>query len=310
MIKVPGKDLIVILGPTASGKTKLAAALADRLDAEIISADSRQVYRDMTIGTGKDYADYVMNDKKIPYHLIDIADAGSKYNLHQYISDFNTCYTDCVGRGKQAILCGGSGLYIQAILKNYAFTGAPVNDPFRADMETKTHEEIIQIFRDLPHTPYTNLADLSTKKRSIRAIEINTWLKDHAPATPIGMAFTPVVFGLNPEVAARRENIRLRLFNRIQNGLIEEVEHLLKRGIPASDLEYYGLEYKHITQYLTGKESLSNMQEKLTIAIQQFAKRQMTFFRKMEREGIKINWFNPSLTLEQQLQFIHSQLNR
>lgn len=310
MIKVPAKDLIVILGPTASGKTKLAAALAEQLDAEIISADSRQVYRDMTIGTGKDYADYVMNGKKIPYHLIDIADAGSKYNLHQYITDFSTCYTDCVGRGKQAILCGGSGLYIQAILKSYAFTGAPVNETLRADMETKTHEDIKQLFKNLPHTAYTSLADLSTKKRSIRAIEISTWLKDHAHTAHTEVSLKPVVFGLNPDVVSRRENIRLRLLNRIQNGLIEEVEHLLKSGIPASDLEYYGLEYKHITQYLTGKESLGNMQEKLTIAIQQFAKRQMTFFRKMERDGIKINWFNPSLTLEQQLQHIHAQLNK
>lgn len=288
-------SLIVILGPTASGKTHLAVQLAHQIDGEIISADSRQVYRGMDIGTGKDLDEYVIEGKKIPYHLIDIIEAGESYHIYQFQQDFQKAYTDILQRGKTPILCGGSGMYLDAVLKGYEFTAVPVNESLRETLLEKSMEELLDIF-EANKNIYAEKSDTSTKKRLIRAIEINLFLNQNPDFKITSQPITnATIFGLNPPTEIRRERITKRLIARLENGMILEVEALLNKGISPDKLIFYGLEYKFITQYLMGEISYQIMFEKLNVAIHQFAKRQMTFFRKMENDGLKINWLDSNV---------------
>lgn len=288
-------SLIVILGPTASGKTHLAVQLAHQIDGEIISADSRQVYRGMDIGTGKDLDEYVIEGKKIPYHLIDIIEAGESYHIYQFQQDFQKAYTDILQRGKTPILCGGSGMYLDAVLKGYEFTAVPVDESLRETLLEKSMEELLDIF-EANKNIYAEKSDTSTKKRLIRAIEINLFLNQNPDFKITSQPITnATIFGLNPPTEIRRERITKRLIARLENGMILEVEALLNKGISPDKLIFYGLEYKFITQYLMGEISYQIMFEKLNVAIHQFAKRQMTFFRKMENDGLKINWLDSNV---------------
>lgn len=296
--------LIVILGPTASGKTHLAVQLAHIIDGEIISADSRQVYRGMDIGTGKDLDEFEMQGKKIPHHLIDIIDAGESYHIYQFQQDFQQAYNDILQRGKTPILCGGSGMYLEAVLKGYEFTAIPIDLPAREKLLEKSIEELLSIF-EAHKSIYSEKSDTSTKKRLIRAIEINLFLKNN-PDFKITPQNVPkaLIFGINPSVELRRERITKRLTNRLANGMIAEVQTLLAKGIPAEKLIFYGLEYKFITQYLNGETDYQTMFEKLNVAIHQFAKRQMTYFRKMENNGLIINWLSPELPFNKNIDTI------
>jgi tRNA dimethylallyltransferase len=290
--------LIVILGPTASGKTRLAVQLANRINGEIISADSRQVYRGMDIGTGKDLEEYIIDNQTIPYHLIDILDAGEQYHIHLFQQDFQQVFGGISSRNKPVILCGGSGMYLEAVLKGFEFTSIPIDEKFREELLQNSTEELLNIFHKNT-SEYTQKADISTKKRLVRAIEIAQFLSQNADFT-IHKPNIPnsIIFGLNPDIEIRRERINKRLHERLQNGMIEEVKALIDSGINPDKLIFYGLEYKFITQYLTGKLDYKTMVERLNIAINQFAKRQMTYFRKMERDGLKINWLDSKNPLE------------
>ncbi|GAA4449155.1 tRNA (adenosine(37)-N6)-dimethylallyltransferase MiaA [Nibrella saemangeumensis] len=297
--------LIVILGPTASGKTRLAAQVAHRLGGEIISADSRQVYRDMDIGTGKDLAEYRIGDETIPYHLINVTDAGSDYNVYQYQQDFYQVLPQILDRGRVPILCGGTGLYIEAVLKGHQFTAIPIDPRFRAELDQKSDGELLQLFEQTA-SAYTTVADTSTRKRLIRAIEINRYLNENSltEITPMPSHPNYTVFGIDLPVELRRQRITRRLHERLRHGMIEEVQRLLERGIPTEKLVFYGLEYKFITNYLEGHLDYDTMVKRLETAIHQFAKRQMTFFRKMERDGIPIHWLDglaPAETLTEEI---------
>jgi tRNA dimethylallyltransferase len=300
------QKMITILGPTASGKTPLAAALAAALapvngecGAEIISADSRQVYRRMDIGTGKDLVDYrtVVGDSiaNIPYHLIDIAEPGTKYNLFQYQQDFFDAYQDIIGRGKMPILCGGTGLYIEAVLKGYQLSPVPQNPELRQRLEGKTLDELTQMLTELKAKTGSNMhnkTDVDSCQRAIRAIEI----EEYNLLTPTPKRELPpidsLIIGVNIDREARREKITHRLKARLEEGMVDEVKGLLAEGIPADDLIYYGLEYKYLTEYIIGKTTYDEMFTRLEIAIHQFAKRQMTWFRGMERRGFTIHWID------------------
>lgn len=277
-------NIIVVLGPTASGKTALAVDLAQVIDAEIISADSRQVYRKMDIGTGKDLSEY----GNIAYHLIDIIDAGQKYNVAEFQIDFANAYNKIKLAGKKVILCGGTGMYIDAVLKQYTNTQVIINETRRQELELLTHEQTLSIAKNLK---IPENADLSTHKRTIRAIEIAENQGNFKQKLDLPL-LKPLVIGLNPDVETRRENIAKRLNHRLNNGLIEEVEHLLSIGVAPETLTYYGLEYKFVMEFLKKSISITELETKLCIAIQQYAKRQMTFFRSMERKGLIINWIN------------------
>ncbi|WP_159467372.1 tRNA (adenosine(37)-N6)-dimethylallyltransferase MiaA [Dyadobacter sp. 3J3] len=288
--------LLIILGPTASGKTHLANQVASRINGEILSVDSRQVYRGMNIGTGKDLEEYVVDDRQVPYHLIDILNAGEKYNVNLFQQDFQTSFLDIRDRNKVPVACGGTGFYFYALLKGHSYTVIPVDEELREGLEKNSNEDLLLLFNNLPSS-YQNLADTSTRKRLIRAIEISTFLgqnpeKEILLETNLATVYNPLVFGLNPPAEIRRERISRRLDYRLKNGLIEEVESLLKSGISAENLIYYGLEYKYVTQYLTGVLGYKEMNTKLETEIHRFAKRQMTFFRKMEKDGIAVNWLD------------------
>jgi len=305
--------MITILGPTASGKTAVAALLAAQTGAEIISADSRQVYRRMDIGTGKDLEDYTIDGIDIPYHLIDIAEPGEKYNVYRYLQDFHKAYADIQARGKEAILCGGSGLYLEAVLKGYNLPEAGENKELRASLEGKSLEELTEILANLKKqtgTAMHNTTDIDTAQRAIRAIEVETSvLKDiqngegrqsakRYPAVP------SVITGIDIDREARREKITRRLDSRLQNGMVDEVKAIIASGVKPEDLIYYGLEYKYVTEYVIGKLTYQEMRDKLEIAIHQFAKRQMTWFRGMERRGLKIHWVPAHLNLKEKVEFI------
>ena len=289
------QKMITILGPTASGKTSLAAALAARIDAEIISADSRQVYRGMTIGTGKDLDDYRQGDRLIPYHLIDICEPGTKYNLFQYQQDFHLIYNNIVARGVRPILCGGTGLYIESVLKGYALSPVPQNQALRDELADKSLAELTEMLEDLKrrnHSVMHNRTDVDTAQRAIRAIEIETYNLEHPTDNRTLPPIDSVIIGVDINREERRRKITQRLKQRLEEGMVDEIRQLLDRGIDPENLIYYGLEYKFVTEYVIGKTSYEEMFRQLEIAIHQFAKRQMTWFRGMERRGFTIHWID------------------
>ena len=297
------KQMITILGPTASGKTPLAAALAKEIDGEIISADSRQVYRRMDIGTGKDLADY----DGVPYHLIDICEPGTKYNLFQYQQDFFDAYNNIVGKGKTPILCGGTGLYIEAVLKGYKLSPVPQNQELRDRLEGKSLTELTQILMALKEKNGSNMhntTDVDSCQRAIRAIEIETYNIEHPMPLRELPPIPSLIVGVNIDREQRREKITRRLKARLEGGMVDEVKALLDEGIPAEDLIYYGLEYKFVTEYLIGKTTYEEMFQRLEIAIHQFAKRQMTWFRGMERRGFKIHWIEAMQPMDEKVKEI------
>lgn len=299
--------LLVILGPTASGKTHLATRVAHEIGGEIISADSRQVYRQMNIGTGKDLDEYVVNGTHIPYHLIDIRDAGDKYNVSDFQHDFSGAYQQIIAASRIPVVCGGTGFYMYALLKGHANDTVPVNQALRAELETLSNEQLLTRFHS-SDSRYHALADTSTRKRLIRALEIADFLNNH-PEAPIdfgseAVVYPALLFGLNPPVETRRERISQRLTARLNQGLIEEVQNLLNQGIDSDSLIYYGLEYKYVTLYLTGVMTFAEMHTKLETEIHRFAKRQMTFFRKMEKDDLKINWIPDEWPESEKIGFI------
>ena len=361
--------MITILGPTASGKTPLAVALAARVGGEIISADSRQVYRRMDIGTGKDLEDYIVHSSQfivhssqstvhssltskaaepsaqfivhssqstvhssqskvqgfqVPYHLIDICEPGTKYNLFQYQQDFFDAYNNIIGRGKVPILCGGTGLYIEAVLKGYQLSPVPQNPELRAQLEDKSLEELTMMLKALKQqngSVMHNTTDVDSCQRAIRAIEIETSMIEEGERRKeegkrrkeegehLRTSIPPInslIIGVNIDRDMRREKISCRLKARLDEGMVEEVRALLEEGIPAEDLIYYGLEYKYVTEYIIGKLTYGEMFRQLEIAIHQFAKRQMTWFRGMERRGFTIHWIDATLPMEEKVNLIMS----
>ena len=305
-------SLITILGPTASGKTSLAAHLAYEIDAEIISADSRQVYRGMTIGTGKDLEDYMIKDRQIPYHLIDICEPGTKYNLFRYQEDFIKVYADMMQRGKQPILCGGTGLYIESVLKGYHLSPVPQNQELRDALADKSLEELTEMLKRLKEqgdSTMHNKTDVDSCQRAIRAIEIETYNLEHPTEDRTFPAIESIIIGVAIDRDARRAKISGRLQKRLDSGMIDEVKGLIDSGIPAADLIYYGLEYKYITEYIIGKIGFEEMFRRLEIAIHQFAKRQMTWFRGMERRGFTIHWVDALLPMEEKVGMIKELIN-
>ncbi|MFI5453025.1 tRNA (adenosine(37)-N6)-dimethylallyltransferase MiaA [Pedobacter sp. UC225_61] len=291
------ENLLIILGPTASGKTKLAVALADELNGEIISADSRQVFKDMDIGTGKDLNEYQLKGKFIPYHLINIKEAGEKYHVNAFKEDFYTAFSVIANSNKLPILCGGTGMYIHSILQNHELTTIPVNDGLRSKIQDFTKQQLQDKLRSYPEKLRLQ-ADYSSTKRLIRAIEIADYLTYNELAEISRPAIKPILIGLQSEVETRRERIIQRLNERLKSGLIDEVENLLANGITKEMLLFYGLEYKFIASYLAHEIDFSTLKERLGIAICQFAKRQMTFFRKMEKDGVRIKWLNADENLD------------
>ena len=300
-------DLITILGPTASGKTPLAAALADRLSTEIISGDSRQVYRRMDLGTGKDLADYTVEGRPVPYHLIDIVEPGYKYNVFEYQRDFLKAYEEIVDKGKLPILCGGTGMYIESVLKGYRLLPVPENPELRASLEGKLLEELTHILEG--YKKLHNSTDVDTAKRAIRAIEIEEYYKQQPPEYREFPSLKSLIIGVDIDRELRREKITRRLKQRLDEGMVDEVRGLLKEGIPAENLIYYGLEYKFLTQYAIGELTYEEMFLQLETAIHQFAKRQMTWFRGMERRGFTIHWLDATLPMEEKTEQIINLIN-
>ena len=297
--------MITILGPTACGKTALAVSLAAKMGGEIISADSRQVYRGMDIGTGKDLSEYHVDGKQIPYHLIDIEEAGQKYNLFRFQEDFNAAYEDITSRGVQPILCGGTGLYMEAVLKGYALSPVPQDDNLRKKLSTRSLGELKELLIWLKArngSAMHNETDVDTVSRAVRAIEIEFHNLLHPVDTRRVPAVGSLIVGLDVDRDIRRERITARLKARLEEGMVEEVRGLLEKdGITKKDLMYYGLEYKYVTAYVVGEMSYEDMFNQLEIAIHQFAKRQMTWFRGMERRGFNIHWLDASRSMADKL---------
>ena len=306
------KKMITILGPTASGKTSVAARLAAEIGGEIVSADSRQVYRRMDIGTGKDLDDYEVKNENgevtnVPYHLIDIREPGTKYNLFEYQQDFYDVYQDIRRRGAVPILCGGTGLYIEAVLKGYKLSPVPQNQELRDSLEGKPLNELTEMLKGLKEKNGSNMhntTDVDSCQRAIRAIEIETYNLEHPTPRRELPPVESLIIGIDIDREERRAKITRRLKARLEEGMVEEVKALLDEGIPADDLIYYGLEYKFLTEYLAGVTSYSEMTNRLEIAIHQFAKRQMTWFRGMERRGFKIHWIDAMLPMEEKIEKI------
>lgn len=300
-------DLITLLGPTACGKTTLAVALAHRLGTGVISADSRQVYRRMDLGTGKDMADYTLADgQTVPSYLIDIAEPGYKYNVYEFQRDFLQVYETLRARGETPVLCGGTGMYIEAVLRGFRLVSVPVNEPLRHELEGKTLDELTEILKR--YKTLHNTSDVDTVKRAVRGIEIEEYYATHPAEEGEFPKINSLVIGLDVERDVRRERISRRLRQRLDEGMVDEVRRLLDEGIPAEDLIYYGLEYKYLTQYVTGVLTYDEMVSQLEIAIHQFAKRQMTWFRGMERRGIPIQWIDSSLSTEEKVNEIMNRL--
>lgn len=283
-------DMLTILGATAGGKTSVAARMAYILNGEIISADSRQVYRGMDLGTGKDLDDYTVEDKQIPYHLIDIVDAGYKYNVYQYQAEFLKAYSDVKQRGKFPVFCGGSGMYLEAVLKGYKLIPVPPNPELRAQLEKKDTEELIEILKSCKEMH--NTSDIDSRKRMIRAIEIETHYNDTNDLDDYFPEIKSLIVGIKFDRNSRRRRITERLKQRLDEGMIDEVKRIIDQGVDPQDLIYYGLEYKYLTQYIIGELTYDEMFKQLETAIHQFAKRQMTWFRGMERKGFKIHWLD------------------
>lgn len=281
--------LIVVLGPTATGKTKLAVQIANKYSGEIISADSRQVYRGMDIGTGKDINEYEISNKQIPYYLIDIISPEVDYSVYHFQKDFYFSYNQIIMNNSIPILCGGTGLYIESILLNYEMTEVNPDYKLRDELQNKSHEKLIEILKSL-NKELHNKTDISSKKRTIRSIEIAKNKKNEGNIIENKKEFDYCIIGISPEREVVRKRITNRLKFRLNNGLIEEVESLLTDGLPRERLDYFGLEYKFIGQFLNGSLNKNDMFQKLNTSIHQFSKRQMTFFRRMEKRGIKINW--------------------
>ena len=300
-------DLITILGPTASGKTSLATALADRLGTEIISGDSRQVYRRMDLGTGKDLVDYTIEGRFVPYHLIDIVEPGYKYNVFEYQRDFLKAYESIVDKGKLPILCGGTGMYLESVLKGYRLLPVPENQELRASLEGKSLQELTLILEG--YKKLHNSTDVDTTKRAIRAIEIEEYYKQQPPEYREFPALKSLIVGVDIDRELRREKITRRLKQRLDEGMVEEVRGLLAEGISAESLIYYGLEYKFLTQYAIGELTYEEMFHQLETAIHQFAKRQMTWFRGMERRGFVIHWLDATLPMEEKVERIINLIN-
>lgn len=293
-------DLITILGPTACGKTHFAACLSEKIGGEIISADSRQVYKKMNLGTGKDYEDYLVNGIRIPYHLVDILEPGEEYNVFEYQKDFRNAFNEIKYRGNIPILCGGTGLYIDAVTKGYRLLPVPPDNILRKELKSKSLEELTQILRK--YKKLHNTTDIDTKKRAIRAIEIEMYHQQHPEKNSLFPDLNTILIGIKYERDIIRSRITDRLINRLKKGMIEEVKTLLSEGLKPEQLIYYGLEYKYITLYLTGEIDYNEMFSRLNIAIHQFAKRQMTWFRKMEKEGSVIHWLDEHKPFESRLQ--------
>ncbi len=297
-------DIITVLGPTASGKTAFAVKLAHAIGAEIISADSRQVYRRMDLGTGKDLADYTIDGTTIPYHLINICEPGTKYNVYEYQRDFLAAYTDIRRRGKRIVLCGGTGLYIESILRGYRLSPVPQNPELRQRLSDKSLGELTALLQT--YKTLHNTTDVDTAQRAIRAIEI----ADYYQRTPLEERPFPKIssltLGLNPDREERRERISRRLRQRLDEGMIDEVRALLAEGIAPEDLIYYGLEYKYLTLHAIGQLCYEEMFRQLEIAIHQFAKRQMTWFRGMERRGTPIRWVMPMADVIEEVKTLYA----
>ncbi len=300
-------DLITIIGPTASGKTPLAAALANKLDTEIISGDSRQVYRRMDLGTGKDLVDYTVNGHEVPYHLIDIVEPGYKYNVFEYQRDFLKAYEEITAKGKLPVLCGGTGMYVESVLKGYRLLPVPENPELRVSLEGKSLEELTHILEG--YKKLHNSTDVDTAKRAIRAIEIEEYYKQQPPEYREFPSLHSLIVGVNIDRELRREKITRRLKQRLEEGMVEEVRGLLAEGIHPDNLIYYGLEYKFLTQYVIGELTYEGMFLQLETAIHQFAKRQMTWFRGMERRGFTIHWLDATLPMEEKLEQIINLIN-
>ena len=299
-------DLITILGPTASGKTPLAVALAYKLDTEIISGDSRQIYRRMDLGTGKDLADYVVNDHQVPYHLIDIVDPGYKYNVFEYQRDFLAAYNKVKQKGKLPVLCGGTGMYLESVLKGYRLLPVPENPQLRTSLADKSLKELTQMLST--YKKLHNSTDVDTVKRAIRAIEIEEYYKQQPPEYREFPVLNSLIIGVDIDRELRRQKITRRLKQRLDEGMVDEVKALLEGGIASEDLIYYGLEYKYLTLYATGVLSFDDMFRQLETAIHQFAKRQMTWFRGMERRGFTIHWMNAASLMEEKIAFVKQKL--
>ncbi len=282
-------DLITILGPTATGKTKLAALLSESIDGEIISADSRQIYKDMNIGTGKDLADYVVDGKQIPYHLVDVVEPGYEYNVFEFQNDFLKVYNQIKKRNCQAVLCGGTGLYLEAVLNGYKLLDVPKNKLLRQKLEHLSHIELTKVLRS--YGPLHNTTDIVEKERSLRSIEINQYKKDHPAETKF-----PHIESLNIGIRFQRQTVRQRITDRLkqrlENGMIQEVEKLLQNGLKPKQLTFYGLEYRYVTRYVIGEIDYDTLFSQLNTAIHQFSKRQMTWFRRMEKKGTIIHWID------------------
>ena len=322
------QKMITIIGPTASGKTTLAAHLAasflaEGQPAEIISGDSRQVYRGMDIGTGKDLCDYTVELPstdtqhptptilKIPYHLIDICDPGEKYNIFEFQQDFLKAYEDITSRGALPILCGGSGLYVESVIREYHLSPVPKNEELREELSHKSMEELTAILMDLKeknNSDMHNKTDVDSPQRAIRAIEIEAYNLEHKTEDRYFPPIETTIIGVDIPRDERRRRISTRLKNRVDEGMVDEIKRILDSGVSAEDLIYYGLEYKYVTEYVIGKRSYEDMLKELEIAIHQFAKRQMTWFRGMERRGCKINWIDAMLPMEEKVKAIRNYL--
>ncbi|MDE5808967.1 MAG: tRNA (adenosine(37)-N6)-dimethylallyltransferase MiaA [Muribaculaceae bacterium] len=299
-------SVLIVTGPTASGKTRRAVEIAKLLDGEIVSADSRQVYRGMDLGTGKDIEEY----GNIPYHLIDIAPAGSKYNLFRFLDDARSAVEQIQQRGKLPIICGGTGLYVESYLKGLKLPEVPENPEVRESLKGKSLDELTEILASMK--TLHNSTDVDSAKRAIRAIEIQTYYAEH-PDAAAGAVPSPVkdalVIGIAIDREARRQRITQRLKARLDSGMLDEIRRLLDLGIAPDDLIYYGLEYKYLTLHVIGQLTFDEMFEKLEMEIHRFAKRQMTWFRGMERRGFKINWLDYNLTDEEFEQSVTQLLN-
>ncbi|WP_279209375.1 tRNA (adenosine(37)-N6)-dimethylallyltransferase MiaA [Bacteroides nordii] len=303
---MPDYELITILGPTASGKTPFATALAAELNTEIISADSRQIYRGMDLGTGKDLADYTINGREIPYHLIDIVEPGYKYNVFEYQRDFLKAYETIKQKGCLPVLCGGTGMYLESVLKGYRLMPVPENPELRTRLADKSLETLTGILQQ--YKTLHNSTDVDTVKRAIRAIEIEEYYAKHPIAEREFPQLNSLIIGVDIDRDLRREKISRRLRQRLDEGMVDEVKQLLAQGIKAEDLIYYGLEYKFLTLYAIGKLTYEEMFAQLETAIHQFAKRQMTWFRGMERRGFTIHWVDATLPTEEKIAFVKQKL--